>query len=219
MKRGDIITLAAGIAIVAVLAVVLNVSGILAAGSPESVPASTPPAATQPVPSGTGTSAAATPEGTVAATPAATPADPVPYRILYTGKPLDYPVFRLPEHMESFGATEIPWKSGTVTFAYIEESRGSLTKEFLVPYELWGMNITVLAWTKPQYARFDMVLCSAADGKVLDGMEITGPGAAFRSVQVSNTDMYLIIHTDNVDRFRIDFITPRKNYNAVAGSS
>lgn len=218
MERGDIIALAAGIAIVAVIAVVLKFGGILPGGGQE-----TPVAVRTPVPTQySETPAVAVTTATLpvptTATPVLTPTDPVPYRIYYTSKPLEYPVFKLPEHMETYGASEIPWKDpDIVDFAYIDESRSGLTQEFIVPYGVWGMNISVEAVHKPQYARFDMALCNATDGRYLDAMEILNPGGtAFRSVQVSHWNMYIIIHMENVDRFRITFMTPRAYYNAAA---
>ncbi len=208
--------LAAGIVIVVVIAAAVKFGGLLHAGReelPGATPVQTPerPAATAPVPA-----VETTIPVTTAPTPSPTPPDPEPYRIFYTGKPLDYPVFRLPENMETFGASDIPWKApDIVTFAYLEEPRGGLSQVFSVPYILWRMNISVDARIKPQYARFDMVLCYAKDGRVIDGIEILNGGLAFRNVQVSNTDMYIIVHTQNVDRFRINFETPRAYYNQV----
>jgi hypothetical protein len=214
--------------IVVVIAVAVKYGGFLQSdrqGSPGATPVpSLQTLAVTPAPVTTETTTSATAETTVPATtvptPAPTPLEPVPYQIYYTDKPFDYPVFTLPDHMETFGASEIPWKDpDVVTFAYIDEPRGGLTHEFSVPYGLWRMNITVDAHTKPQYARFDMVLCYAKDGRIIDGMEILYPGSAFRAIQISNTDMYVIVHTDNVDRFRINFETPRAYYNQVAGTT
>lgn len=213
MERGDVITIAAGIVIVAVIAVMVKAGGILPSARHDDVSVTQSPVNPEPP----AISRIPTPEVSSGALPTRAPAipDPIPYRIFYSSRPLDYPVFRLPEHMETFGASEIPWKDpDTVAFAYIEETRGGLTQEFSVPYGLWGMNITAEAWTKPQYARLDMVLCSAKDGAVIDGMELLGPGSAFRSVQVSSTGVYIIVHTQNVDRYRITFITPRTYYAA-----
>ncbi len=221
MERGDLLTIVAGIAIVIVIAIAVKYSGMLPGGRlgssfitpvPSPVPLETAAgvATTIAVPSGT------TLPATMSLTQLPAPPDPVPYRIYYTSKPLDYPVFRLPENMNTFGASEISWiNPDVVTFAYLTEPRGGLSQEFRVPYGVWGMNISVEAWTQPQYARFDMVLCYAKDGRIIDGIEILNRGSAFRSIQVSNTDMYIIIHTEYVDRFRINFVTPRSNYNTA----
>ena len=208
MERGDIITLVAGIVIVFVIAVVFKTGIIVPAqdrGEQPKIPVqvTTVPRETTP----TETPAPAT-------TTIPVPANPVPVPVTYSKKPLAYPVIRLPDSMETFGGSDIPWKDpDVVIFAVMQGSRGGLSEEFNVPYELWGLNISVEAWTKPQYARFGMVLCSAKDGNVIEGVEILNGGTAFRNVQVSGSDMYLIIDAENVDRFRIDYITPRNYYN------
>lgn len=204
MERGDIITLAAGIVLVIVIAVAVKYGGLLPSGMP-AVPVTTFPVI-----------AATALPATTTVSPSPTPADPVLYRIYYTSTPLDHPVFRLPEDLNLFGASDIAWRDpDIVPFAYLEESRSGLTQEFSIPYGVWGMNITVFASTKPQYARFKMALCYADDGKAIEGLELSGPGSAFRSVQVSNTGVYLIIHMENVDAYRITFITPRSYFNRV----
>jgi len=221
VERGDIITLAAGIAIVVIMALVLKFGGLF--HDDEAVITEVSPLPTGPA-TGTrtftpDTESPVTPTlnpVTTPATPVPTPSDPVPYRIYYTDNPLAYPVFRLPESMNTFGASEIPWKDpGIVSFAYLDESRSGLTQKFRIPYGVWGMNISVEARIKPQYALFDMALCNATDGKYIDAIEIAGHGTAFRNIQVSNRDMYLIIHIENVERFKITFLTPRIYYNSV----
>ncbi|OPY38478.1 MAG: hypothetical protein A4E35_00901 [Methanoregula sp. PtaU1.Bin051] len=226
MERGDILTIIAGIIIVIAIAIAAKYSGVLpAVRQGSSSVTEVPSLTTQVTTSATETTVAVVqPATTLPATTSPTqipaPADPVPYRIFYTDKPFSYPVFKLPENMGAFGAGELPWKNpDVVTFAYIEEPRGGLSQVFNVPYGLWRMNISVESRTKPQYARFDVVLCYAKDGRIIDGMEIRFPGSAFRNIQVSNTDMYLIISTQNVDRFRISFETPRTYYNEVAENS
>lgn len=209
MERGDLATLAAGIILVIFIALMVNGGNILP--SQENVPKTTPVSGT--VPAGPA-------ENTVVLTliPSQRTTAPiiVPVRITYARYPLDYPNIRLPDFMETFGGSDIPWKDpAVVSFAEMQGSRGGLSQTFVVPYQLWGMNITVEAWTKPQYARFGMVLCSEEDGSVLKGIEILNRGTAFRGVQVSGKPMYLIINTENVDRFRIDFITPAEYYNAT----
>jgi hypothetical protein len=214
VEKKDIVALAAGILIVFILAVAIKYGGILPGVGKKSAPATPVPTAvviTPPLPQTTPMPSLVT-EIPTTATPSPEPTipDPVVKRIYYTDRPLSYPVFILPEKMEIFGGGEIPWKDpDSVPFAYIEEPRGGLTQTFSVPYGLWRMNITVDAWSRPQYAKFDMALCYASDGKVIDGMEILNRGSAYRNIQVSDADMYIIIHTQNVDRFRITFETPR----------
>jgi hypothetical protein len=214
VDRGDIITVAAGIGLVLVVAIVLKFGGILPqpGGDTGTVPPTVSDTVPAPLPTQSAVPSVPPAPATVISTP--TPADPVPYRIYYSDSPLSYPVFRLPEHLETFGASEIMWKDpDIVPFAYIEESRSGITRTFNVPYWVWGVNISVEAWRKPQYARFDMAICNATDGNYIDAMEMVTPGMAFRSVQVSNWDMYLIVHMENVDRYRITFLTPRSYYN------
>lgn len=224
MERGDLLTIIAGIAIVIIIAIAVKYGNVIPAnrfGSFSKTPVTSPaPITTESAVTTTATVPTVT---TLPLTivPAQVPTlpDPVPVRIYYTSKPLDYPVFKLPEHMETFGGSSNPWADpDVVTFAYVTEPRGGLTQEFRVPYGLWGMNITVEAWTRPQNAQFNMVLCYAKDGRIIDGVEILNRGSVFRSIQVSNTDMYLIIHTDYVDRFLINFITPRSYYNNVTAA-
>jgi len=219
VKRGDIVTIAGGIAIVIAFALAVQYTGFLRDGQ-EGSPAAPPVTVTELQVTPIQVPVTETPmEITPSPSPSPTPANPELYRIFYTSTPLDYPVFRLPEHMETFGASETPWKDpDIVPFAFIEEPRGGLTQTFRIPYGLWRMNISVDAWTKPQYARFDMVVCYASDGRVIDGVEILNPGSAYRNVQVSDTDLYIIIYMQNVDRFRVTFETPRSYYNRVAGT-
>lgn len=206
MERGDLVTLAAGIILVIVIGLVVKGGSLLP--SHQEVPATTPLPETIP-PVSTVPTVTVLPQST-------TSPNVVPVRITYARYPLNYPKIRLPDFMETFGGSDIPWKDpAVVPFAEMQGSRGGLSQEFTVPYPLWGMNITVEAWTKPQYARFGMVLCSADDGSVLKGIEILNRGAAFRSIQVSGKPMYLIINTENVDRFRIDFITPLEYFNTT----
>jgi len=143
-----------------------------------------------------------------------TPRPPdAPYRIFYTSNPFTHPVVTLPENMNAYGVSDIPWRgSNYVTFAFIEESHGGLTQTFTVPYEIWIMNITVVAERQPQYARFRMVLCDATTGSIIDGAEILNGGTLSRIIVVSNTGMYMIISTQYVDWFRIDLETPYSYY-------
>jgi hypothetical protein len=123
---------------------------------------------------------------------------------------MSYLLVRLPEHMEVYGASDIPDKyKKNVPFAYIEEQRGGLTEIFNIPYQFWMINVTVTADRYPQYAWFRMALCSAKTGEIYEGAELYYPGTIYKNVQVSNMDMYLIISIYKVDRFRIIFETPQ----------
>lgn len=142
------------------------------------------------------------------------PDDP-PYRIFYSNKPFEYPRFKLPENMETFGAPDIPLRNEElVPFAYIEDTRGGLTQKFSVPYPLWIINTTVIANRTPQYGNFRMVLCYASNGTIIEGEEILNRGKDYRIVQTSNTDLYMIISTAYIDRYIISLETPRSYYDA-----
>ncbi len=206
MDRGDLITLAGGIAFVIVIAIIVKSGTIVPQQEQEIIPAA--PVPSLPVTMGTPVPLTSVPTGTPA------PDEPAPVQITYSRNPLDYPVIQVPDSMETFGSSEIFWKNPEAkTVAIMQGSRGGLSQEFTVPFELWGMNITVESWRKPQYARFDLVLCAAEDGQIIDGIEILNRGTAFKSVQVSGVPMYFIIQAENVDRFQIDIITPAAYYN------
>jgi hypothetical protein len=137
------------------------------------------------------------------------------YRITYTDRPYSYPLYKLPGNMETFGASELPAKTQEwVPFAFVEDTRGGLTKVFSVPYPVWVINSTVVAKTRPQYSVFRMALCSAESGDIVEGEEILNQGTSYRIVQTSNTRMYLIISAENIDSFYIRLETPRNYYDA-----
>jgi len=137
------------------------------------------------------------------------------YRISYTNRPYTYPRYLLPDNMETFGASELPAKTlEWVPFAFVEDTRGGLTEVFSVPYPVWVINSTVVAKTRPQYSVFRMVLCSAESGEIIDGEEILNRGTSYRIVQTSNTGMYMVISTENIDSFYIRLETPRNYYDA-----
>jgi hypothetical protein len=117
--------------------------------------------------------------------------------------------------MEVYGASDILQRNmELVPFAFIEEKRGGLTQEFTIPYPLWVLNISVVANTSPQYGNFRMLLCNATDGTIIEGVEILNQGNAYRIIQISNTELYMIISATSVDTYRITFETPRTYYNA-----
>ena len=208
MEKGDILTFAAGIAIVIVIAILINPQSISGFTAP--VPVATP----VPAPALT-----LLPVMTII-TPTYREVPPVPtdapqYRIFYTDNPLSYPLFKIPGNMETFGASDIPRRyQEIVPFAFIEDKRGGLTQKFSIPYPLWVLNITVTANTSPQYGNFRMVLCYASNGTVIKGVEILNRGTAYRIIQTSNTDLYMIITTTSINRYRITFETPRTYYDA-----
>lgn len=212
VDSGDILALIAGIAIVISLAVIANpqyLSG-LQISQEELV---------QPSETGVQTQNSVTPTPTLPEqitliTPVFPKPDALPYRIFYTDKPFTYPVYKMPDHMETFGASEIPWRTKEwVPFAFIENTRGGLTQVFSVPYPVWVINTTVIAEHHPQYSNLQLALCYADTGGIIEGEEILNQGTSYRIVQTSNTDMYMIITADSITRFRITLETPREYYD------
>lgn len=124
------------------------------------------------------------------------------------------PRFTLPEHMETYGASDIlPRYREMVPFAFVEGTRGGLTQTFSVPYPVWIINTTVTADRNPQYGNFRMVLCYASNGTVIDGEELLNRGSMYRILEVSNVDVYMIISTAYIDGFRMVLETPREYYD------
>jgi|WetSurMetagenome_2_1015567.scaffolds.fasta_scaffold13364_1 hypothetical protein len=209
----DVLTLFAGIAIVIFVAVIANpqylsalqdFSGI----SPGSTEAIAPPSVFAPA-------APYNPELIPDITSAPQKPGVPPYTISFTDKPFTFPVYRLPENMETFGASEIPSQNEEwVPFAFIENNGGGLTQVFSVPYPIWMINTTVFADNQPQYANFRMALCYADTGGIIKGEEIVHPGTSYRVVRTSNTGMYLIISAENIDSYQLRFETPKKYYDA-----
>jgi hypothetical protein len=212
VEKGDILTLAGGLLIVLVIAIIANpqylasFKGIGEKGpSPVITPTPVLPVS-YPVPV---TSSFASP------TPASVPADTPPYQIFYSDKPFLYPVYKLPENMDVFGGSDIvSRKQAMIPFAFVEEKRGGLTQKFSVPYPLWVINTTVIANKTPQYGKLRMALCYAANGTIIEGEEIFNRGTSYRVVQTSNTDLYMIISAAYIDSFHISLETPRDYYNS-----
>ena len=211
VEKGDIITLAVGLVIVLVIAVLANPQYLSTIKSIGQKPTPVPTPIPLPVP----TVVYQKPTTTyVVPTPIPVVTDAPPDRIIYTDKPFKYPVFKLPENMQDFGGSDIvSHKQEWVPFAFVEGKQGGLTQNFSVPYPLWVINTTVIAKTNPQYGRFQMALCYKANGAIIEGEEILNEGTSYRVVQVSNTDMYMIISTASIDSYYISFEAPRDYYD------
>lgn len=211
MKSGDILTVIGAIAIVIVIALIANpqyLSEIL----PKNTTAPSPVVVSPTTPA----LIVLTPRPTPVPT-SPIPAIASPYRIFYSDKPLSYPVFKLPDNMGVFGASDIPLRTDEmVTFAFVEDTRGGLTQKFTVPYPVWILNTTVISNISPQYGNFRMALCYASNGTVIEGEEILNRGSAYHVVQVSNTPMYMIISTVYIDRYTISLQTPRSYYDTFS---
>jgi hypothetical protein len=212
VDTGDILTLIAGMVIVILVAVIANpqslsIFPIMSEGSHQ-------PGVTEQTPVIIPTTVFPEKKTEVGTLVLQKPDAPL-YPISYTDKPFSYPLYRIPEHMETFGASEIPSRTTEwVPFAYIENTRGGLTRFFSVPYPVWLINTTVVATTHPQYGIFRLVLCHADTGGIIEGEEIQNGGKSYRVVQYSNTSMYMIISTENIDSYYIQLETPRNYYDA-----
>jgi hypothetical protein len=57
-----------------------------------------------------------------------------------------------------------------------------------------------------------MVLCYANNGTVIDGMEILNRGSMTRNIEVSGTELYMIVTTAYIDSYRIVLETPDDYY-------
>ena len=213
METGDILTLVGGMVIVIIIAIVANPHYLSGLTSPVTAPVpSSPPAESQePVTTiPVVTSAVPTPVETPAPVPTVAP----PYRIVYTSTPFSYPRFKMPDNMDTFGASDVAIRDREIVpFAYISDSRGGLTRKFNVPYPVWVINTTVFANRTPQYGNFKMALCYVSNGTVITGEEILNRGNLYRVVESSGTDMYMIITTDYIDSYTISLETPRNYYD------
>jgi hypothetical protein len=213
VETGDIITVAGGLFIVLIIALIANPHYL--SGLQVSLPGGTPVPTPTPILKTTSATPLPTRVTTVITTaiPTPLPTPSLPYRIYYTDKPFSYPVVRLPDQLDMLGESDIR-RSGQdiVTFAYLADTRGGLTKVFSVPYPVWTMDIRVIDNTTPNMASFRMALCYAANGTIIDGVELIHPGTAYKKVQTSNTPLYLIISTTNIEGYRIDLQTSRRYF-------
>ena len=215
VEAGDILTVAGGLFIVFIIALVVNPQYL--SGLQKSLPGRTPAPTQIPL---SPVTVFNPPETTATPTPAATPSFSLtptpPYRIYYSDKPFSYPLVKLPDNLELFGESDIR-RSGQdiVTFAYVEDSRGGLTQIFSVPYPVWTMDIRVVDNTTPNIASFRMALCYAVNGTIIDGVELIHPGMAYKKIQTSKTPLYMIISTNNIEGYRIDMQTSRQYYEQI----
>jgi hypothetical protein len=216
VDSGDIIALIGGIIIVFFIALMAN-PGYL--NSLRQSPQLTVPTTGTPVNLAPVTVTSPIP-GLIPVTPAFSAESYDLFRIVYTDKPYTYPSYRIPEHMETFGASEIiPRNQELVPFAFLNGTGGGLTQVFSVPYPVWVINSTVVAKTHPQYGNFRMVLCYADSGGIIDGEEILNQGTSYRVIQTSNIPVYMIISTGNIDSFYVRLETPRRYYNEYRPTS
>ncbi|MCK9592530.1 MAG: hypothetical protein M0Q91_11040 [Methanoregula sp.] len=213
VDSGDVLALIAGFAIVVAVAIIANPpNGLQISQGGLVKPAET---GVQTAISGTITPTLLNQITTT--TPVLPKPDALPYRISFTEKPFTYPVYKLPEHLITTGASEIPQQTeGWVPFAFIENTRGGLTQIFSVPYPIWVINTTVVAENQPQYANFRMALCYADTGGIIKSEEIVNRGTSYRIIRTANTSLYMIISVKNIDYYHISLETPREYYNAFS---
>jgi len=215
VDKGDLVTVVGGFAVILVIAMLANpglFTHLLSPGVSNSTPTETvtvvpgtPVTVTTPV----------TPRETEGQNQTAVSQ---PYRIVYTNNPFTYPVIHLPDHMETFGASDVNLEKNMTPFAYIEETRGGITQKFSVPYETWALNVSVTADREPQYAVFRMALCDAT-GDIITGAGIQYPGTVYKVVHGSGNGLYMIISTDSVDSFRVTLETPARIYEKAGNRS
>lgn len=194
MASGDLLSVAAGVGIVIVLACIAHPGWFSLPAAPEENAPLLP---------------VVTPAPTVAV-----PQTPVPSfqvrRLAYVKNPaLHYQVHLIPEgSMGHFGASDPPWRESAISaFAYLEESRGGATETFTVPYPLWRINCTVMEGSRPESAGISVLLVDAKDNEIVDGAEVRGPGTVIKNIEVSGKPFYLVVKTENSDSFRITLET------------
>lgn len=131
-------------------------------------------------------------------------------RISYVEKPvLKYKTYLIPDRMSSFGASDPSWgPEKGVPFAYLDENRGGVTETFSVPYQMWRMNCTVTS-EKPESAYTRVALIDVENDTVIEGFELNGPGHLIKNIQISPRDYYLIIESQNA-RAKIEMETKEK---------
>jgi len=215
VESGDILTVVGALILVIAIALVANpqyLQGLTPPQPPVTITPVPSPVPTLASPSGSPLPASPSPSATETL-PSPNPTPEPPYRLFYTDNPFSYPNVKLPDRMGTIGESDIP-RSGqdVVIFAYLEDTRGGLTRVFSIPYPVWMLNITVNASRTPQLGTFRMALCYAGNGTIIDGAEILNQGSVYKKIQTSNTELYIIISTANIDRYHIDFQTTREYY-------
>jgi hypothetical protein len=211
VETGDILTLVGGMVIVIIIAFIANPHYLSGLTTPVPAPSSPPAETPEPVTTIPVVTSELPP---ITETPAPVPTVAPPYRIIYTSNPFSYPRFKMPDNMDTFGASDVAIRNREmVPFAYISDSRGGLTQKFNIPYPVWVINTTVFANRTPQYGNFKMALCYVSNGTLINGEEILNRGSLYRVIETSGADMYMIITTDYIDSYTISLETPRDYYD------
>jgi hypothetical protein len=202
----DILTLIGAIVIVALMSSFFSPSAL---GDEQDPPPTMTPSPADTISTPATTAIPATPDPTPDPVPEKPePVLPDPARIFYVRDYLPYPVHALPSNMNVFGASDPEWRNKEVfQFAFLEESTGGLTEIFSVPYPVWRVNSSLNATTIPQYALLQWVLVDAETGEILEGGELRHGGSMIKTIQISHTEMYFIVHTRYAERVLLSLET------------
>ncbi|MDD3621947.1 MAG: hypothetical protein PHQ81_06050 [Methanofollis sp.] len=130
-------------------------------------------------------------------TPVPVPTPPIS-RISYVEKPvLKYKTYLIPDEMNCFAASDPPWgPEDGIPFACLDVNRGGVTETFSVPYQMWRMNCTVTS-EKPASSYVKVALVDAGNNSVIKGFELNGPGHIIKNIQILPRDYYLIVESQN----------------------
>jgi uncharacterized iron-regulated membrane protein len=129
-------------------------------------------------------------------------------QLTFTKTPWLFPRYQMPDNLNIFGASDPAWRfNDTIAFAYLSDKRGGLTNNFTVQYPIWKINCTVTAVTHPERAQFQMVLVDAETGTIVTGMQFSYPGTMSRILQTSHHQFYMIIASQDVDRYSLTLET------------
>ncbi len=213
MKTRSIGAIAAGILAVVLIALILRPPGaILALVSPTPTPTPTPYATLPTIP---------TPVPTTIPTPIRLPAptsEQIETRAIgFTDHPWEYPLFRMPTNLEIYGASDPPWRfNDSITFAYVNGTRGGVSERFSVPYQTWKLVCRSSSAAWPEHARLRLALVENATGQVLTGMDLQYPGTASRVLRTYNREFYLIVAPEHLDRYTITLEAPTELIGRLA---
>ncbi|QSZ66281.1 hypothetical protein RJ40_01585 [Methanofollis aquaemaris] len=132
-------------------------------------------------------------------------------KIGYVEKPvLKYKTYLLPDNISLFGASDPSWKTkDSVAFASLEEEHGGVTGTFTVPYPMWRMNCTVTPDDSPEYTLFRAILIDVKTNAIIEGIELRAPGHVIKNIMVSDGEYYLVVECRHA-HFTIDMETKKE---------
>ena len=198
MSSGDILSVAAGVGIVILIACVVHPGWLAFPAAPGSAPdigaSGNTPVPTPPLP---------------VVTPPLPSVSRDIQKLTYVRNPsVTYQIYLLPDTMSTFGASDPPWQSSNIsTFASLEASSGGATETFTVPYPVWRINCTMYKGDRPGNAYLGVLLVDAEENTIVDGAEVLGPGTIIKNIEVSGKAFYLIVKTQTRDGFRVSLET------------